>query len=129
MFEQCTTESATHRVGGNPKMIEMEAVLFIGENIEADGICSFSGAKTQIGCDERWSDRQNILPLLDPGFRVTPMPLGSVSNLSQCSCFFWFGTHNLHSETVLVYRRNRTNWRFKFGRFDIGTVKSRRRDN
>ena len=96
VFEQGASDPSTHGVRSDPEMVEVQSVAFVGQKIKADSASIFPGAIGHICGDEFRAHRQDIPPILDPSFRMAPMPLGGMSDFRQGICLLGFGADNLH---------------------------------
>src|ERR1051325_2959800 len=94
MFKQLGANSATHRFGQDPEMIKARPIILIRQQIKTNNSTVLSRTIGNINRYEFGGNCEDIAPSAHPLLRVSPMPLGSVSNRRQVICFIWFGTDN-----------------------------------
>ena len=77
-------------------MVEVQAIAFVGQEIKTEDASIFHCTIGHICRDEFRAHREDIPPILDQSFGITPMPLGGVSDLGQSIGILRFSADNLY---------------------------------
>ena len=77
-------------------MIEMEAVVFGGEHVEADRAVIFDGGVGHVRSDEFRPHRQDVAPAFDPALGITPVTFCGVRDFTENIGMFRLGANDVH---------------------------------
>jgi len=96
MNKEFFADSCTNVARCNPHVFELGSPISQDQSVEADNLVFTLRNIDLIVADEIWRDGEVGPPVLNPVLRITPIPLGIMSDLGQSSSFVWRCLANYH---------------------------------
>jgi len=96
VYKKRTTNSPAHRRRQYPQMQQLHPVSRAAQSIKASYAALRNGGVNLMAGDEFRCYGECVAPVLHPFFRITPVALGSESDIRQHRGIGWFGADNLH---------------------------------